>query len=311
MAGTFGGIIAGAASPLLVAGELRRAATERCMKVITLVHGRERQLGNLILGLERSQRPIEGLWVVFMNEPTRRLRSEHFEIHALRVDGPEGRLPLARARNAMGGIDEAGDWIFLDVDCIPTPGLVGAYEQALAAWPEALQMGEVRYLPEGADAPGWEMARLLDTGVEHPLAAFRSAPGEPMPHHLFWSLNFACSASTFARIGGFDAGYVGYGGEDTDFAFRARACGVELRSAAAAALHQYHPTYQPPLNHFAAIVANARRFHEQWQRWPMEGWLQAFADLELIAWQGAQLTVLREPSGDEVDACFNTAATGF
>lgn len=279
------------------------------MKVITLVHGRERQLGNLILGLEQSLRPVEGLWIVFMNERERRLHSEHFAIHALRVDGPAGRLPLAQARNAMGRME--GDWIFLDVDCIPSPGLVGAYERALAAGPHAVHLGEVRYLPDGANAPGWDMPRLMKAGVEHPLAAFRSAPGEPMPHHLFWSLNFACSAATFARIGGFDPGYVGYGGEDTDFAFRARACGVELRSAGALALHQYHPTYQPPLNHFAAIVANARRFHEQWQHWPMEGWLQAFADLGLIAWQGAQLTVLREPSAAEVEACFNTAATGF
>lgn len=281
------------------------------MNVITLVHGRELQLGNLIIGLETSLRPINGLWVVFMNQAAPALHSEHFPIHPLQVDGPDGLLPLAQARNAMGGVDNGGNWVFLDVDCIPTPGLVGAYERALAAHPQVLHMGEVRYLPEGATAPGWHMAHVMEAGVEHPLAAFRSAPGAPMPHHLFWSLNFACSAATFARIGGFDPGYAGYGAEDTDFAFRARACGVALHSAAALALHQYHPTYQPPLNHFTAIVANARRFYTHWQQWPMEGWLQAFAERGLVRWEGAQLTVLREPTAVEIAACFNTAATGF
>ncbi|WP_409241961.1 glycosyltransferase family 2 protein, partial [Caballeronia sp. INML3] len=39
---------------------------------------------------------------------------------------------------------------------------------------------------------------------------------------MFWSLNFACHLNTFEQIGGFDDAYTGYGGEDTDFAFRAK-----------------------------------------------------------------------------------------
>jgi GT2 family glycosyltransferase len=277
------------------------------MNVITLVHGREPQLRNLIFGLERSDQPVAGLWVVFMNQAPLPLRSAHFPIHALRIDEADGRLPLARARNAVKGFGEADDhWVFLDVDCIPAADLIATYTQALNAAPEAVHLGEVRYLPQ-ANAPAqWNDAALLRAAVQHPLAQYRTAPGTPMPYELFWSLNFACSAATFERIGGFDQGYAGYGGEDTDFAFRARAHGVELLSAAALAFHQYHPMYDPPLNHLEAIVANARRFQQQWQCWPMEGWLQGFAERGLVRWSGTELQILRMPSQAQIDACLTT-----
>ncbi|MGI4838217.1 MAG: glycosyltransferase family 2 protein [Janthinobacterium lividum] len=274
------------------------------MNVITLVHGRERQLRNLILGLERSTQPIAGLWVVFMNQPPLALHSPHFPIHALRIDEPDGRLPLARARNAVTG--QGAEWVFLDVDCIPAADLIATYTQALHAHPQALHLGEVRYLPEAASTAQWSAASLLRDAVAHPLAVHRTAPGTAMPYALFWSLNFACSAATFARIGGFDEGYAGYGGEDTDFAFRAQAQGVTLLSAAALAFHQYHPMYDPPLNHLEAIVANAQRFYRQWQRWPMEGWLQGFVERGLVRWTASELEVLRLPSQAQIDACLTT-----
>ncbi|WP_300342830.1 galactosyltransferase-related protein [Nesterenkonia sp.] len=37
-------------------------------------------------------------------------------------------------------------------------------------------------------------------------------------YELFWSLSFAVRREVFDQIGGFDAGYTGYGAEDTDFA---------------------------------------------------------------------------------------------
>ncbi len=281
------------------------------MNVITLVHRRATQLANLIAGLEQSTVPVAALWVVWMNEAPSPLHSERFAIHALRVDGANGALPLARARNAIRGRNEAQPWVFLDVDCIPSPGLLRGYREALRAHPQALHLGEVRYLPPSANDPGWTAQSLQAASVAHPLNVFRSETGQPMPHHLFWSLNFACAGEVFERIGGFDDGYLGYGGEDTDFAFRARERGVELRSADALAYHQYHPTYRPPLNHFAAIVANARRFHARWNEWPMSDWLGGFAERGLIDWRDDELEVLRQPSAAEIAACFNEARTGF
>lgn len=274
------------------------------MNVITLVYGREAQLRNLILGLERSTQPIAALWVVFMNQAPLPLDSPHFPIHGVRIDQADGRLPLARARNAVSG--RGGNWVFLDVDCIPGAELIARYTEALEAAPQALHLGEVRYLPESASTMQWSTASLLHDAVAHPLAVHRTPPGSVMPYELFWSLNFACSAATFERIGGFDEGYAGYGGEDTDFAFRARAQGVALLSAATLAFHQYHPMYDPPLNHLEAIVANARRFYRQWQRWPMEGWLRSFVERGLVRWTASELEVLRLPSQAQIDACLTT-----
>lgn len=280
------------------------------MKVITLVQGRGEHLANLIQGLEHSSLVPEGLWIVHMNEPIRPIVSDVFPIHSRRSNGAAG-LPLARARNCVTAIDPAADWVFLDVDCIPTHDLLANYHTGLQVQPDALHLGQVRYLPQGAAGPGWSEASLRTSGVAHPLAQFRQGPGQPLPHHLFWSLNFACTGSTFASIGGFDEGYQGYGGEDTDFAFRARHNGVALIENAALAFHQYHPTYDPPLNHFADIVSNARRFYSRWGVWPMEGWLRAFSERGLLRWTDEQLEIIHQPSAEQVQQALNPARLGF
>jgi GT2 family glycosyltransferase len=113
---------------------------------------------------------------------------------------------------------------------------------------------------------------------------------------LFWSLAFAVTPATHERIGGFDEGYEGYGAEDTDYAFRARRAGVGLAWVGGAwAHHQHHPVSDPPVEHLHDIVRNARRFHAAWGRWPMEGWLRAFADLGLVEWSGARLALAVSP----------------
>lgn len=280
------------------------------MNVITLVHGRSHHLTNLIQGLESSSLAPQGLWIVHMNEPPGDFTRQAFPIHTLRVDQPAG-LPLARARNCVTAVDPLAPWVFLDVDCIPTRDLLARYRDGLQVQPDALHMGQVRYLPEGANRLGWDETSLYAQGVEHPLAKYRSGPGNPLPHHLFWSLNFACTGSTFARIGGFDDGYQGYGGEDTDFAFRARRQGVSLIDNSAMAFHQYHATYDPPLNHFADIVTNARRFHSRWGVWPMEGWLRGFCEQGLLDWTDDRLEIIQPPSSEQVAQALNTNRLGF
>ena len=57
----------------------------------------------------------------------------------------------------------------------------------------------------------------------------------------------------------------------------------------------------------ADIVRNARYFQRRWQRWPMEGWLRAFADRGLIRWNDQQLDLLRLPTSREIDAALTQA----
>ncbi|MDO9408537.1 glycosyltransferase family 2 protein [Patulibacter sp.] len=204
-------------------------------------------------------------------------------------------LPLAEARNtairALGDVDLA---VLLDVDCIPGPELLARYAEA-AAERDGLLAGPVGHLPAGRptgvrlDA---DDRRAADVRGARPVPGDGELLAEPR-HELFWSLSFAVSPETHARIGGFDEGYTGYGGEDTDYAFRARRSGVPLTWVGGAwAFHQHHTVSSPPREHLRDIVHNARRFREVWGRWPMEGWLAAFAAEDLVAWS---------PEGDRLE----------
>lgn len=226
-----------------------------------------------------------------------------FPVRIVHVTGD--RLPLAAARNAAVGAATGDGLVFLDVDCIPAPELVARYAACLADT-DGCFMGEVGYLPFVPTLP-LDMAAIAAAGVRHPAKPAPPAYGisaEP-DHGELWGLSFALSRGAFERAGGFDERYVGYGGEETDFAWRLHAAGVPLyRTAGALALHQAHPVHIPPLHHFADIIANARAFRGRWGRWSMDYWLGQFAAAGLIRWSpdASAIDVLRSPSPAEVAA---------
>ena len=200
------------------------------------------------------------------------------------VTAEPGRLPLARARNVGVATADADVTILLDVDCIAHPRLVGTYAD-LVRRHTGLHSGPVGYLPE--HAPDSIDHRLLQQIARH-------QPGRPNPRthlhrtdriELFWSLSFATDRRSWERVGGFDEGYVGYGGEDTDVGRRADHADVPIWfSGTACAFHQYHPVSSPPVEHVEAICRNAERFHATWGDWPMEAWLAAFVERGLVEW---------------------------
>ncbi|MBW5424850.1 glycosyltransferase family 2 protein, partial [Streptomyces sp. BG9H] len=109
--------------------------------------------------------------------------------------------------------------------------------------------------------------------------------GDP---RLFWSLSFALTAATWERVGGFCESYTGYGAEDTDFAARATSLGVDLWWVGGApAYHQYHPTHTPPVQHLDDILRNGALYKARWGSWPMQGWLRAFEERGLVAYDAA------------------------
>lgn len=266
--------------------------------VATLRRGRERHLARQAAGVRAQTVPPAAYVAVVMDDPGAAAgeavpgawasaAGEGPDVVALPV--PDGTpLPLAAARNAaiaaLGDVDLA---VLVDVDCIPTPELVARYAAAAAVAPDALLSGPVGHLP-----PGHPAGATL-TAADRAAAEVRG--GRPVPRdgvvlpeprvERFWSLSFAVRPEVHARIGGFDEGYAGYGGEDTDYAFRAREAGVPFAWAGGAwAYHQHHDVQSPPREHVDAIVVNARRFRDRWGRWPMEGWLRAFADEGLVRW---------------------------
>jgi GT2 family glycosyltransferase len=228
------------------------------------------------------------------------------------VDLAADGLPLAAARNRAAAAAGSGTLLFLDVDCIPARGLIGAVAAAMANF-DGLLCAEILYLAGGEARGTWDEADLSARAVPHPHRAFPPAGLRTEPNYgLFWSLAFAVRAETFAALGGFDERFTGYGAEDTDFAFRARAAGIALAFlGGAGAFHQHHDVYDPPLQHFADIVANARLFFARWGAWPMRGWLEAFAARGLVRLTAARLEVIRPPRPDECAAARLPAARRF
>ncbi|MDG4664846.1 galactosyltransferase-related protein [Mycobacterium sp. 236(2023)] len=262
--------------------------------VVTVAHGRHGHLTLQERALARTKPRADLRCVVALDDP---------EIAGLVVDAtvvecpasPQG-LPLARARNlgALQALSAGADLlIFLDVDCLPGPLLIARYLDAYRRMGEVLLAGPVTYLPPAAD--GYDLDNLAGMTAPHP-ARPAPAPGALVTasdHDLFWSLSFAVSAPTWQQIGGFCEDYVGYGGEDTDFAAIARSHGVPLVWVGGAhAYHQHHPVSDPPVEHVAAIVANARLFRQRWGRWPMEGWLDAFERRGLIRRSGGDISLV-------------------
>lgn len=276
--------------------------------VITLAHGRHDHLRGQIAGLAAGRRLPDLHVVGTMDDPALGpvardawARSGRRAARAVVVDVPADPrgLPLAAARNAAAAeatARGADHLVFLDVDCIPGPGTVATYARTLTERGPALPSpavlgGDVAYLPPlrpgqlDWTAPA-DLARLPEAGRHRP-DRVRLAPGRTRDEPdltRFWSLSFAMSAADFWATGGFCTDYVGYGGEDTDFAQVVGDRGGSLTwVGGATAYHQHHASSSPPVAHLESVVRNAGVFADRWGWWPMEGWLEQFRERGLAA----------------------------
>lgn len=272
--------------------------------VITIVHGRHRHLQRQLHSMDAmtSDAPLQHVVVAMGDSAVAALVQQHEPVgrgvsDRLLADiavGADGELPLAAARNLGADIALAGGaalLVFLDVDCLAHRDLVTDYCAALAggraelAGP-VLWCGQVSYLPPlPPGIPDYPLTGLDTWAAPHPARPVPPAGATELSRdvRLFWSLNFAITAADWRAVDGFHSGYRGYGGEDTDFARTVGAQGGGLGwIGGAGAFHQHHPTSSPPWQHLSAIVRNAHVFRERWGRFPMEGWLEAFADAGAI-----------------------------
>lgn len=278
------------------------------ISALTLVRGRREHLINLMLSLDAQTRPPDELVIAWM-QPTAHVNLPEvgFPVRHVFVEGEA--LPLARARNAAVEAASNEILVFLDVDCIASPTLIERYRQALLER-AALYIGEVHYLAAGVvprlESSALDIEALHAAGERHP-ARPRIDEHELRPepdHGNLWGLSFALMKADHRRAGGMDEGYVGYGGEETDYAWRLESAGVPLFWVGGAlAWHQHHAVYAPPWPHFEAILKNARRFHARWGRWCMEYWLDQFCNAGAIRWspRAADIELLRYPTSDEIE----------
>jgi GT2 family glycosyltransferase len=255
--------------------------------VVVIVHQRRAHLRGVLARLAAQDVAPGHVVVVRMDDRDPVAVPPGLALTLVDVARQDEALPLAAARNAgahaAGGADGL---VFLDVDCLPALDLVAAYGAALDERPGAIACGSVGYLPPGPVSPRDHDERLRARARTHAARPPARDGRRPLAPELLWSLSFACTKAVFGRLEGFDEGYVGYGAEDTDLGFRAAAAGVPIDAIPGAwAYHQHHPVSSPPYEHLDAILANATRFHTRWGRWPMEGWLAAFARDGLIAWE--------------------------
>ena len=253
--------------------------------VVTTAHGRHAHLARQVRSLAAGTRTADHV-VVAMGDPGVASPEIRAAAHVVSIEADPARLPLAAARNrgASAALARGAETIvFLDVDCLAGAVLVAAYERVVASFPGTVWSGPVTYLPSGLD----------DEQLRHPWELDDPHPSRPAPApgeivhgadpDLFWSLSFAVGREAWLRSGGFCERYVGYGGEDTDFAHAASERGLGFGWVGhARAYHQHHPTQNPPVQHLDDILRNATLFHERWGRWPMAGWLEAFEDRGLV-----------------------------
>ncbi|MBD8554362.1 glycosyltransferase [Rhizobium sp. CFBP 8762] len=273
--------------------------------ILTLVRGREQHLRNLMESLaHQTVQPLELVIAWMQDEPFANLPKLDCPVRHIFVAGEP--MPLAKARNAAAVAALGDTLIFLDVDCIASPTLVEAFTNA-AAREDGVFLGEVLYLPAGVANTGVDYALFDQQGVRHPAKPAPPETGicaEP-DHGELWGLSFAIRAATWRALGGMDEAYVGYGGEETDFAAKLKENGIPLYwTGHARAYHQHHAVLSPPVHQFDHIIRNAELFHARHGRWCMDYWLGQFQALDLIDWtkDTARIEVKRRPTAHDIEA---------
>ncbi len=165
------------------------------------------------------------------------------DVETLVVAQPDKGFRAAAVRNLAARHSTGEVLVFLDADTIPEPGYLEEVVRHVARCPDVLATGRRRHISfdELGDHEQPDEATALP---EPPWLKDAYAATADLLHADGRSFRFligavlACRRELFHDLGGFDERFVGYGGEDWDFAYRAWNAGAVLvHERAAVAWH--------------------------------------------------------------------------
>lgn len=200
-------------------------------------------LSHIAIALQQPGVPPAEVWVTDDSAGTETetmLRKAFPQVFYTR--GPR-RGPAANRNN--GARLAAGIWlVFLDDDCLPAPGLLKAYAEAIHAEPE-------QWIFEGAILPVGEQT-----------AFNQECPVNTTGGNL-WSCNFCISRLHFIQLQGFDETFPFPAMEDMDLHCRAAAVQPLRFVPAAQVLHPWK-TIADPARRFQQAAASLQLFLRKW-----------------------------------------------
>lgn len=240
--------------------------------IVTIVKGRIRQLSNLISSIEQSDHLPYELIIVWMAPPSDEslISSDKFTIRHRFAACEE--LPIAKARNKGFRACQTSKIIYMDVDCLSPPDLLGKVINALADGTIfTAGMMEFEYVLDDIN-----VKMLAQLAQQHEIR------GCQLHFDHFDTRFFAITRNDYQTLGGFDPRYTGYGIGDIDFATTCSKRGMSFKRIAGTVFTQFHPHYHPPLNHLCDIISNAHSYRQKWGVYPRCELLQGLADSGFI-----------------------------
>lgn len=218
--------------------------TEPARIAVVIPHYQQQRQLELTLGaLELQDHPRELVEVVVADDGSAeppRVPESSLRISVVRQDDRGFRA--AAARNLGAAQSNAEVLCFLDADTVPEPSYLRRVSRLPAMLPDALVVGRRRHADltgwTARELPSWWAGDAAPPVLEEPrwLSDEYHASGDLLrtdhrSYRYVISSVMCCSRDLFVDVGGFDESFVGYGGEDWEFAHRAVVNGAVLHHA--------------------------------------------------------------------------------
>jgi GT2 family glycosyltransferase len=214
------------------------------LSVVIPSHNRRSVLEMVLHGLARQTFPPDSFeTIVVLDGPTDdspemlAAWQKHARLANLRWH-TQPQSGQATARNAGVELARAPIVVFLDDDIVPEPTLLAEHEHWYRAGAHVSVLGDCHIVREYRRS-------LYQLGVWawwEDLYYQRARAGHQPSYRDFCAGNVSIRREDFLKIGGFDTGFRGYGGEDYDLGYRLLKTGVHLVADPQAQALHYHRT---------------------------------------------------------------------